>query len=175
MATNTTSATAQTIASSPSAESSERDLLRTLGIIMTIIGTCISLYLAYVKLSDTEAICLASETFDCHSVQTSVYSEILGIPISVLGLGAYVTMLGMFLFEDRIQFLASYSLAILFSMTLFGAVYSGYLSYVEGFVLKKWCLWCVSSALLMVGLFLLSTTRLMRSFEYYEDDEEEDE
>jgi uncharacterized membrane protein len=174
MATNTTSAAAQPIQSS-SAESSERDLLRILGIFMTIIGTGIGIYLAYVKLSDGEAICLATDKIDCHSVQTSSYSEILGIPISLLGLGAYVTMLGIFVLEDRIQFLADFGLTILFSMTLFGAVYSGYLSYVEGFVLEKWCLWCVASAFLMLGLFILSATRLQRSFAEFEDfDDEED-
>jgi len=174
MATNTTSATAQPVQSALSPETAERDLLRILGIIMTIIGAGISIYLAYVKLSDGEAICLATGNIDCHSVQTSSYSEILGIPISLLGLGAYIAMLGIFALEDRIQFLADYGLTMLFSMTLFGTVYSGYLSYVEGFVLKKWCLWCVASALLMLGLFILSTTRLMRSFGDFEDEDEED-
>lgn len=174
MATNTSSATAQPLQSATSTESVERDLLRILGIVMTIIGACIGIYLAYVKLSDGEALCLASGNIDCHSVQTSSYSEIMGVPISLLGLGAYLTMLGIFLFEDRIQFLADYGLTLLFSMTLFGVAYSGYLSYVEGFVLKKWCLWCVASAFLMLGLFILSATRLMRSFAEFEDDEEED-
>jgi uncharacterized membrane protein len=128
----------------------------------------------YVKLADVEAVCVESGAIDCASVQDSVYSEILGIPIALLGFGAYLAILGLFLLEERAALVTAYGRTLLFGMTLFGVVYSGYLSYIEGFVLKKWCLWCVSSAILMVGLFVIATTRVVSSFEEEEDEPDEE-
>ncbi len=141
---------------------------------MTLVGLGIGLYLTYVKVADKEAVCVKSTTFDCNSVQTSAYSEMLGIPVAFIGLAAYGTMLAILLLEKRVSLVNEYSRVLLFAMTLFGVVYSAYLTYIEGFVLEKWCMWCVASALLMVGLFVLSLTRLMNSFsaEDFEEDEE---
>lgn len=140
---------------------------------MTLIGVGIGLYLTYVKVADEEAVCVKSDTFDCNSVQTSAYSEMLGIPVAFIGLAAYGTMLGLLLLERRISLVNEYSRVLLFAMTLFGVVYSAYLTYIEAFVLEKWCMWCVASALLMVGLFILSLTRVLNSFsdEDFEADE----
>lgn len=149
----------------------ERDFLRWLGIIMALMGIGISSYLSYVKLADKEALCVSSGSIDCFGVQNSAYSEFLGIPIALLGLGAYVTILGLFLLEDRLALLVDYGLILLFSITLFGVVYSAYLTYIEGFVLEKWCLWCVASAVLMVGLFGVSATRFVRDLMNIEEDE----
>lgn len=138
--------------------------LRLLGIALTLVGIGVSVYLSYVKLADKEAICAATETIDCGAVQNSIYSEILGIPIAILGLGAYLSILAVYVLEDRIEFLREYGRVLLFSMALFGTVYSGYLSYIEGFVLHKWCLWCVASALTMLSLFVVGIVRVLQFF-----------
>ena len=151
----------------------ERDFLYILGFIMSIVGVALTAYLSYVKLADKEAVCASTGSIDCAGVQSSVYSEFLGIPIAYLGFGAYITIFALFALENRIPFLVDNGKAILFSLTLFGFVYSGYLTYIEAFVLEKWCLWCVASATLMTGLFILSTTRLMRSFDAEDDGETE--
>lgn len=140
------------------------DWLRWLGLALAVVGVGISAYLSYVKLADKEVICAATETIDCGAVQNSIYSSILGIPIAILGLGAYLSILGIFALEDRIGFLGEYGRVMLFSMTLFGTVYSGYLTYIEGFVLNKWCMWCVASAITMVSLFVVSMIRVMQFF-----------
>ncbi len=174
MTSNTATAAPAASIDSTTQEYAERDLLRWLGFLMALVGVGISGYLAYVKLADTEAICVATETIDCAGVQNSVYGEIMGIPISFLGLGAYLFIAALFFLEDRLTLVADYSRTLLFSTTLFGFVYSGYLTYIEGFVLHKWCLWCVASAVLMTGLFALSSVRLMRGFDDFDDDEFED-
>ena len=40
---------------------------------------------------------------DCETVNNSVYSEINGIPIAVLSLGAYLVMAGLLALEDRVR------------------------------------------------------------------------
>ncbi|MBI5931642.1 MAG: vitamin K epoxide reductase family protein [Chloroflexi bacterium] len=176
MASNiSTSVSAQ--ATTPTVDASKKSLnhLYWIAVMMAVIGTGIGLYLSYVKIADKEAVCVKSTTFDCASVQTSAYSELVGIPVAYLGLAAYATMLTVLLLETRVNLVKDYSRLLLFAMTLFGVVYSAYLTYIEAFVLDKWCLWCVSSALLMVGLFVISLVRVMDSFNEFdelEDDEE---
>lgn len=146
------------------------DLMRWLGLALAILGIGISGYLTYVKVTDTSVICAETETIDCGAVQNSIYSEILGIPVAILGLGAYLTIFAIYALEDRIAFLSEYGRVLLFSIGLFGVVYSGYLTYIEGVVLHKWCLWCVASALTIVGLFGVSLVRVMRFFSDEDDD-----
>lgn len=149
------------------------DLLRWIGILMALVGIGISVYLSYVKLSDTEVICANTGVIDCHSVQDSAYASLLGIPIALLGLGGYSLIMAILLLNDRVEFLAEYGTAILFSVTLFGFMYSLFLTYVEGFVLEKWCQWCIASALLMTGLFILSGVRLYRFLQLDIQDEDD--
>ncbi|NDJ84813.1 MAG: hypothetical protein GYB66_02905, partial [Chloroflexi bacterium] len=75
-------------------EVTERDWLRWIGLAMAVIGIGVGAYLSYTKLSDTDVICTSSGSIDCAGVQDSVYSEIAGVPIALLGLGAYVTIFG---------------------------------------------------------------------------------
>lgn len=159
---------AQTAA--PALTSGVRDWLYILGITLALLGIGNAGYLTYVKLADKEVICAATATIDCNAVQNSTYSEIMGIPISVFGLGAYLTIFALFALENRVEFVTEYGKTLLFSITLFGVLYSGYLTYVEAFRLEQWCLWCVASAVTIVGLFGVSLTRLLRSM----NDEDED-
>ena len=50
-------------------------------------GTALTAYLAVSKLSGAPVVCLASG--GCGSVLNSEYATIFGIPLSLLGLGAY--------------------------------------------------------------------------------------
>ena len=60
-------------------------------IILALIGLVDSVYLTWIKITNQEAIC--SSIGDCEAVNTSVYSEIAGIPIAFLGVGAYLAMI----------------------------------------------------------------------------------
>ncbi len=53
---------------------------------LALVGMGIAAYLVYARLTDTRIACA---TGGCETVQASRYSEILGIPIAVLGLVAY--------------------------------------------------------------------------------------
>ncbi|PJF43717.1 MAG: hypothetical protein CUN55_07675 [Phototrophicales bacterium] len=157
--------TASTTSSSQHQEShvnfNHDEWLRRFAILAALIGVGISLYLTYVKLSDTEVICAETSTIDCSSVQNSAYAEIAGIPITILGLLGYGFIGVCLLLQNRIQLLQDFGHALLFSVTLFGFIYSLFLTYVEGFILEKWCLWCVASALTMTSLFIASSARLV--------------
>jgi uncharacterized membrane protein len=72
-----------------------------------------------------------------------------------------------FLQEKRLPVLEKNGLNILFGLTLFGMMYSFYLTYVELFVIYAICPFCVISAFAMVVLFILTLYRLVKNQESF--------
>lgn len=132
--------------------------LRTASILLAFLGLLDSVYLVWVKYTGAYAFC--GPIGNCESVNTSQYSEIFGIPISLLGAGAYAIMIVLLLLENRSQIWAEFSSMIVFGISLIGVLYSIYLTYIEVVVLKEICPYCVISAIILVILLLLSGIRL---------------
>ncbi len=132
--------------------------LRTASILLAFLGLLDSVYLVWVKYTGAYALC--GPIGNCESVNTSQYSEIFGIPISLLGAGAYAIMIVLLLLENRSQIWAEFSSLIVFGISLIGVLYSIYLTYIEIVVLKEICPYCVISAIILVILLLLSGIRL---------------
>ena len=127
-------------------------------VVLALIGLVDSIYLSYIKLANQTASC--GLIGDCETVNNSRYSEIAGIPIAVLGAAGYLLILGL-LYLDRPSAGGPEPVRLaVFGVTLAGTLYSIYLTYLELFVLKAICPFCVVSAAAMVGLFVLSLIRL---------------
>jgi uncharacterized membrane protein len=60
-------------------------------------------------------------------------------------------------------------------MALFGTLYSIYLTYLEIWVIRAVCIWCVSSAVLIAVLMLLSVQPAVEALDALGDDEYIDE
>jgi uncharacterized membrane protein len=133
--------------------------LRTLAMILTIMGIIDSLYLFNIKLTQNEALCMPG-IGDCWSVNLSSYSEVWGTPISLLGAIAYLVLFILLWQEDKLPILTNFSPLLLFGMTLAGFLYSIYLTYIEIAVLHAICPFCVISAIIMTCLFIISIIRL---------------
>jgi len=132
--------------------------MRRASILLAVLGLLDSIYLVWVKYTGTYALC--GPIGNCESVNTSQYSEIFGIPISLLGAGAYAIIIVLLLLDNRGQFWAEFGSMIVFGMSLIGVLYSIYLTYIEIAVLKAICPYCVISAIILVILLLLSGIRL---------------
>lgn len=132
--------------------------LRRSSILLAFLGLLDSIYLVWVKYTGAYALC--GPIGNCESVNTSQYSEIFGIPISLLGAGTYAIIIVLLLLENRGQFWAEFGSMIVFGMSLIGVLYSIYLTYIEIAVLKAICPYCVISAIILVILLLLSGIRL---------------
>lgn len=140
-----------------------RDWLKLAATLIALIGLGITLYLSYTKVFSVEQICAKDSTFNCELVQSTVYSRVAGVPIQFIGLGGYLAILAVLFFETRLGALANgRGIMIVFGMTLFGFLYSAYLTSIEAFVLKAWCMWCLASAGTMTILFFVSTARLWK-------------
>jgi len=128
--------------------------------ILALLGVGISGYLTYVKLSATQAVCLGLG--ECETVQNSPYSVILGIPIAVLGLLTYLAIIVLWWWsQDEQRPYADLTPMLLFGITLFGFLYSAYLTYLELFVLKAICPWCVASAIIMTVLMIINARQAL--------------
>ncbi len=133
-------------------------LARRIMIVSAIIGLLDSIYLAYIKISHQEAICAGIG--DCDVVNSSVYAEIGGFPIALLGAGAYVVLIFLLIYENREGFLEANAQLMTFGIILMGVLYSAYLTYIEIAVLHAICPYCVISAIVMVIMFIASIYRL---------------
>ncbi len=90
----------------------------------------------------------------CEAVQTSGYSEILGVPVAALGLFAYAAMLVCAVIRGERAAISGAFVALV------GTLFSAYLSYLELFVLRAVCQWCVASAVLVIAYLVLGVLRL---------------
>ena len=98
------------------------DTLQRIGIVLAIVGIFIAGYMSYSKLADQDVVCVDTGSIDCAGVQNSKYAEIGGIPIALMGLATYITILGLFALEDKVSMITEYGRATLFSITLFGII-----------------------------------------------------
>jgi uncharacterized membrane protein/thiol-disulfide isomerase/thioredoxin len=126
--------------------------------LLCLLGLGVAGYLAYVEMNQVQAVC--GPVGDCNSVQQSRYARLFGvIPIGLLGLAGYLAILLAWLVGRWSRGrLASLAWAALWAMTAFGVVFSIYLTFLEPFVIGATCAWCLTSAILMTGLFLCART-----------------
>ncbi len=147
-------------AANPTVEAQPRITLRTISLILIAIGILITGYLSIAELTNTTTACIESGAFNCDVVQNSAYSKIMGIPIAVLGFGTYLILGALVALENRVGLLKDYGVVLVFAITLFGFLYSAWLTYIEFFQLKALCPWCLASATVMTLLFIVSGLRL---------------
>jgi uncharacterized membrane protein len=143
------------------------DWLWRLSLILAVLGALVAAYLAWIKLSNSQAFC--SSVGDCEAVNSSAYSEIQGVPVAVLGFGAYLAIAVILAAEKRLPAVREYGPMAIFGLALTGTLYSAYLTYVELFVIKAVCPYCVASALMVTAILLLSVLRVLRGLASGED------
>jgi len=129
-------------------------------LLLSIIGIGVAGYLAYVEFNQVEAVC--GPVGNCNTVQQSEYATLFGIlPIGVLGVMGYLVIIILWLISllDLPRYTRILNLA-LFGVTLFGILFSIYLTFLEPFVIGATCIWCLSSAVIMTILFMLAAGKL---------------
>jgi uncharacterized membrane protein len=129
--------------------------LRIAMIAITLIGLGVASYLTYVHYAGIKPACTAGES--CTKVQTSIYSDLAGVPVALIGLIGYVAILASLLApENETTRFAT----VAFTVVGFG--FSAYLTYRELFSIHAICEWCVFSATIMTVLMCLSIWRFLR-------------
>lgn len=123
-------------------------------IVLPLIGLIISGYLWSAKAGATAFIC--GGLSDCESVNMSFYSTIGDIPIAAAGAMVYLALTGLGIVTVRQGRRANPTLTLIaFVLAFAGALYSLYLTGVEAFVLRAYCIWCVCSWIIITALAVL--------------------
>lgn len=125
--------------------------------ISVIGGLAVAGYLTFIESTGTAAVC--GPLGGCQEVQTSKYAILFGIlPVGLLGFLGYIAILvAWFLWQYGPQTLNKLAVLSIWGMCIFGVLFSIYLTFLEPFVIGATCMWCISSAVLMIILLLVST------------------
>jgi uncharacterized membrane protein len=120
-----------------------------------LVGLAVAAYLSSTEMAQSEAVC--GLVGDCNAVQQSLYARLFGVlPIGILGVFGYLSILLAWLLS-RIGHarLATLAQAGLRGLVLFGVLLSIYLTFLEPFVIGATCIWCLTSAVIMLLLLWL--------------------
>ena len=115
-----------------------------------ILLSAISLQRHYAK-SDT-TFCDFTQKFSCDIVNRSEYSEIAGIPVAAIGVAGYAALfLLSTLWKSREETPTRMLVA-----AVAGLLFALYLTYIEAYQLKTWCILCLGSQLVIFLIAMLS-------------------
>ena len=129
-------------------------------IALAIVGLLVSIYMTIYKVTANDSMCLGSG--DCSTVNASRYSEVNGIPVGLIGVVGYLSILAIHWLERRNEFFETNGSMIFFGISLIGFFFTLWLVYVEVALLKAYCPFCVTSQVTMTIIFILSVIRVIR-------------
>jgi uncharacterized membrane protein len=122
---------------------------------LSLIGLLVAVYLSLWKAGLLGAIVCG--TGGCETVQLSEYADFLGLPVAFFGVGGYLAIFVASLvglqprWADR-----SGPTLLLLVLSGLGVAFTAYLTYLEAFVIRAWCRWCLGSAAIIGAIFVAS-------------------
>jgi uncharacterized membrane protein len=139
---------------------------------LAVAGIVVSSMALHVHLMDRNAAppCAVSEHWDCGTVGHSRYSWFppktfdemmadqsgkLHVPVAVLGIAAYA-LIAILALMGRLW--------LVFELAQAGFFFAAFLSYIEAYILEKWCIYCVWSQAIIAAIFLLSAVALLLKY-----------
>jgi uncharacterized membrane protein len=124
---------------------------------LALAGIFVALYLTLTRLGLLGDGALVCAVGSCEVVNASRWATFLGLPVAVWGLGYYVVTFTVAIvsLQERFAYSLQLSRALLF-LGATGFLFSSWLTYLELFVIRAICQWCVVSAVLATGIFVAS-------------------
>jgi uncharacterized membrane protein len=134
-------------------------------LVSVIGGLAVTVYTTFIEATDGPIMC-GQDSSKCITVMNSPYATLFGVlPVGVLGLFGYVGILISWLgWQFGPQSIQKFMVLSLWGMCIFGVLFSTYLTFLEPFVIGATCMWCISSAVLMIGLLLTSNPAAYLAF-----------
>jgi uncharacterized membrane protein len=133
----------------------------------TVLGLLVSIYMTIFKLTNNAKMCIGSH--GCSIVNASGYSEVNGIPVAVVGVIGYLSILAVLYLETRNSFLKENGGMVLFGLTLTGFLFTVWLIFVEVALIKAYCPFCITSQISMTIIFILTVIRVLKQPQNQED------
>jgi len=121
---------------------------------LALIGVGIAGYLTYTHFKGSPPVCLTS---GCEVVQNSRWSKLLGIPVALLGLLTYLSIVASTLIRHPLAKQAGAMLALV------ALGFNAYLFYIQAHEIGRYCTWCVSNEIVSLLLAPVAIAWLLSS------------
>jgi uncharacterized membrane protein len=123
--------------------------------VLAMIGLFVALYLTLYKMGIIGS--LTCSIGSCETVNSSRWSRLLGVPVAGWGVFFYLDVLIIALIGIQPLFAQSKAVSWLLALWAgFGVLFSSWLTYLELFRIHAICIWCVTSASIVLAIFVLS-------------------
>ena len=123
--------------------------------VVSLLGLFLGLYLTLFHYGYIGS--LACGVGSCERVQTSKWSVLFGIPLSLWGMGFYALMLVLAIAGVQEKYAESSGLSLaMFLLSCWGVLFTAWLDYLQGWVIHGWCEYCLTSGALILILFVLT-------------------
>ncbi len=123
-------------------------------IVLALLGLADAVYLSDMALTGSELTCTITGLDGCNVVAQSAYSQFLSIPLALYGVIFYSLLL--LAIVVSIYRVSSGTRRLVFLIALAGALFSSYFMYLQFFVIKALCIYCIGSALIAYILVILT-------------------
>ena len=134
------------------------NFMKILIIFLALAGLSLSSFIHYKKRKKEKLICIRG--YHCDDVINSKYSAILGIPLEIIGIFYYSTIiliLAIYFFYPIV--LVPNILILEKAISSVAFIFSVYLVSIQIFKLKQYCSWCLFSA--AISTFILMSSLLL--------------
>ena len=123
-------------------------------IFSALCGFLLALFIHFKKRLHHPLVCPIGHS--CDPVVHSDYSRFMDIPVEVLGVIYYTIVVIAYAASLMVpEFYSGMFGAVLLALSATAFLFSIYLTFVQAFILKEWCTWClISAALCAIILFL---------------------
>jgi len=125
-----------------------------------LLGVGIAGYMTATHLFGGSVACIGGG--GCDQVQASRFAYLAGIPLPYLGLGFYLTVTALLAGGWSGRLSPDVALPLLLLLTLSGALFSGYLTWLQAAVIGAFCVWCLASAVTETALLSLTIALMWR-------------
>lgn len=122
-----------------------------------IVLSGVSLQRHYARSEST--FCDFSQKFSCDIVNRSEWSEVAGIPVAGIGVVGYVALLLL----STVWKSRSATPIRLLAVAGAGLAFALYLTYIEAYELKTWCILCLGSQVVILLITIMATLVKYRS------------
>ncbi|HEY5479716.1 MAG TPA: vitamin K epoxide reductase family protein [Gaiellaceae bacterium] len=129
-------------------------LLRWAVAALALIGAGIAGYLTYTHFKGSPPVCLTS---GCEVVQNSRWSKLFGIPVALLGLLTYLSIIASTLIRHPLAKQAGAMLALV------ALGFNAYLLYIQEHEIGRYCTWCISNEIVSLILAPVAVAWLLSS------------
>lgn len=124
-------------------------------VLLSALGLGMLAYLTWLHYAPgASSVCDLGEGLSCQVVNQSVFAEILGVPVSILGMGYFFAAIAL-----AVSTAVGKRYAALVALSVFSLVFSLYLTGIEILVLDSICVFCEGSKAVMVAILAVAAVQ----------------